>query len=335
MESMTTMMIQGKHPSILAKGFGKKFGRSQWEAYRLLHTEASFIMSQATHDVYKEDGVDKYEYLATLDSRTCKICRPLDKKVFDTKDAVTGVNMAPMHALCRCTDAPYYEDTPTKGMTRFARDPETGKVYKVPAEMSYKVWHAEYIERNPEKVLAEKMLQHERADREQFKKYKGILGEDAPKTLDSFQRLKYTDSGKWERIKAEKQSRINQMDFSQMGGLKAKLGNKEVRLWYKSQDEKIPDMIDETRPLKEQAIQAFNLRNERRTQARELMKDKKAREELDKNHKNPVFEQIMEHKKKKYGLSDEEAYQDIIRSSTTTNKKYDRIAGVDREEEDR
>ena len=65
------------------------------------------------------------------------------------------------------------------------------------------------------------------------------------------------------------------------------------------------------------------------------MKDKKAREELDRNHKNPSFEQIMEHKKKKYGLTDEEAYQDIIRSSATTNKKYDRIAGVEREEEER
>lgn len=89
MESMTTMMIQGKHPRTLTKSFAKKFQTKQWEAYRLLHTEASFMMSQATHDVYKEDGVEKYEYIATLDNRTCEICRPLDKKVFDGKDAVT------------------------------------------------------------------------------------------------------------------------------------------------------------------------------------------------------------------------------------------------------
>ncbi len=144
-EAMTTMMIQGKHPNTLTKGFAKKFGRSQWEAYRLLHTEASFIMSQATHDVYKEDGVEKYEYIATLDSRTCEICRPLDGKVFDTDKAVTGVNIAPMHALCRCTDAPYYEDTPTAGMTRIARDKD-GNNIKVPASMTFADWKKEYME---------------------------------------------------------------------------------------------------------------------------------------------------------------------------------------------
>lgn len=334
-EAMTTMMIQGKHPSTLSKGFAKKFGRGQWEAYRLLHTEASFIMSQATHDVYKEDGVDKYEYIATLDSRTCEICRPLDKKVFDTEDAVTGVNMAPMHALCRCTDAPYYEDTPKAGMKRIARDPETGESYKVPVGMSYDEWHTKYIENDPQKALAELKVLLKNGDMEQYKDYKAIFGYDIAESFAEFQDMKYTKGEKWKEVKAEKQSRINQMDFSQMGKLKERLGNKEVRLWYKSQDEKIPNLVDGTKSSREQAIRAFNLRNEYRTQARELMKDKKAREELDRNHKNPSFEQIMEHKKKKYGLTDEEAYQDIIRSSATTNKKYDRIAGVDREEEER
>lgn len=144
MESMTTMMIQGKHPSTLAKGFSKKFGRSQWEAYRLLHTESSFIMSQATHDVYKEDGVEKYEYIATLDSKTCEICRPLDAKKIDVDKAVVGFNKAPMHPLCRCTDAPYYEDTPTAGMTRIARDID-GNNIKVPASMTFADWKKEYM----------------------------------------------------------------------------------------------------------------------------------------------------------------------------------------------
>lgn len=143
-EAMTTMMIQGKHPSTLAKGFAKKFQTKQWEAYRLLHTEASFMMSQATHDVYKEDGVEKYEYIATLDSKTCEICRPLDGKVFDTADAVTGVNLAPMHSLCRCTDAPKYEDTPTEGIKRIARDKD-GKNINVPASMTFTDWQKEYM----------------------------------------------------------------------------------------------------------------------------------------------------------------------------------------------
>ena len=58
------------------------------------------------------------------------------------------------------------------------------------------------------------------------------------------------------------------------------------------------------------------------------MKDLKAKAELDKKHRNPTFDEILEHKKKKYGLSEDEAYRDIIRSSTTTNKRYDKMAGV-------
>lgn len=39
-------------------------------------------MSEATHAGYKEDGVEKYEILATLDSKTCEICGELDGNVY-------------------------------------------------------------------------------------------------------------------------------------------------------------------------------------------------------------------------------------------------------------
>ena len=44
--------------------------------------------------------------------------------------------------------------------------------------------------------------------------------------------------------------------------------------------------------------------------------------------KNRTFEELLEHKRKKYGLTENEAYKGIIRSSTTTNEKYDKIAGI-------
>ena len=56
-----------------------------------------------------------------------------------------------------------------------------------------------------------------------------------------------------------------------MNGLKGKLGNKEVRQWYKKRDSLIPEMIDKSLPLKEQAMQAFDMRNQYRTQALPLM----------------------------------------------------------------
>ncbi len=143
-EAVTTMLIQGRHPSTLTKEFAKKMQSKKFDAYRLLHTESSFLMSEATHAGYKEDGVEKYEILATLDSKTCEICGELDGNVYEVGKEITGVNMPPFHPLCRCTDVPHYADTPTKGMARVARDPGTGKTYEVPADMTYKDWKREF-----------------------------------------------------------------------------------------------------------------------------------------------------------------------------------------------
>lgn len=202
-EAVTTMLIQGRHPSTLTKEFAKKMQSKKFDAYRLLHTESSFLMSEATHAGYKEDGVEKYEILATLDSKTCEICGELDGNVYEVGKEITGVNMPPFHPLCRCTDVPHYADTPTKGMVRVARDPETGKTYMVPADMTYKQWHEQYVEKNPDKRLAERKQRNKKADNEQFQRYRKILGKDAPETLDSFQTMKYTDSEKWNAKKRE------------------------------------------------------------------------------------------------------------------------------------
>lgn len=150
MEAVTTMLIQGRHPSSLTKEFAKKMNSKKFDAYRLLHTESSFLMSEATHAGYKEDGVPKYEILTTLDSKTCNVCGKLDNKVYEVGKEVTGVNMPPFHPLCRCTTVPHYDDTSTEGLTRAARDPETGKNYEVPADMTYDEWKKKYVDKQKE-----------------------------------------------------------------------------------------------------------------------------------------------------------------------------------------
>lgn len=201
MESLTTIMIQGVPPQNLAKDFAKKMQSKKYDAYRLLYTESSYLMSEATHAGYKEDGVEQYQIIATLDSKTCGICGKLDGKIFRVDEAVTGKNKPPFHCFCRCTDAAYYPDTPTEGEMRVARDPETGKTCEVPADMTYEEWHAEYIEKNPKKALAEKKERKRKADYEQYERYKNVLGKDVPDSLDSFQEMKYNDREKWKYTK--------------------------------------------------------------------------------------------------------------------------------------
>ena len=106
-EDITTMLVQGKNPQTLVKDFAKRFNTKEYEAYRLLHTESSFIIEQGTLAAYKEDRVEKYQILATLDMRTSDICREQDGKIYDVDKATVGVNYPPLHPfvvplLCQC-----------------------------------------------------------------------------------------------------------------------------------------------------------------------------------------------------------------------------------------
>lgn len=69
MESLTTMMIQGTPPQNLVDAFAKKMTPKRG-CLSSAPYESSYLMSEATHTGYKEDGVERYQILATLDSKT-------------------------------------------------------------------------------------------------------------------------------------------------------------------------------------------------------------------------------------------------------------------------
>ncbi len=139
-QALTTAFVQGKNPFELSKEIAKTFDVKRREAYRLLNTEAAFVQGQATADGYKEMGVDKYEICATLDSHTSQTCREQDGKVYEVAKMMVGVNYPPYHPNCRTTTVPVIGESNRTNDTRVARDPKTGKVVKVPANMTYREW---------------------------------------------------------------------------------------------------------------------------------------------------------------------------------------------------
>lgn len=147
-ENITTMIIQGKNPKTLSREFSKIFDTKEYEAYRLLHTEGSFIIEQGTLAAYKEDGVKEYQILATLDLKTSEICREQDNKIYEIDKAITGTNYPPFHYFCRTTTVPHYGDEEVG--KRVARG-EEGKTYEVPSNMSYTQWYDRYITKETEK----------------------------------------------------------------------------------------------------------------------------------------------------------------------------------------
>ncbi|WP_127539380.1 minor capsid protein [Paenibacillus illinoisensis] len=114
-------------------------------ASRVIRTEVTYMSNAGEMAAYREAGVDQYQFMATLDSRTSKRCREHDAKVYDVADAQPGKNMPPLHPWCRSTTRAWFGEEAIAGMQRRARDPQTGKTMLVPANLSYNDWYKQYV----------------------------------------------------------------------------------------------------------------------------------------------------------------------------------------------
>lgn len=102
----------------------------------------------------------------------------------------------------------------------------------------------------------------------------------------------------------------------------------EVRKWYLSQEATIPDLIDYNQPLKQQAYQAFSLRNKFRTTARELMANRELAESLYITDPNRTWEQIIQRQANK-GLTGDDIYKSIIQSSQRSRTSVNKSLGLE------
>lgn len=172
-----------------------------YAAARLLRTEVNRMHNDAAIQSYQAMGIKEYTFLATLDARTCSVCGALDGKVFKVSEAQTGVNLPPLHPNDRCTIAPKIPGVESDS-SRVARDPETGRNYKVPAGMTYEDWRKEISEKYGADSLekAQKKYWNRKTDAEQLKNLKSVLGKDAPKDLAELQNWKYNEPEKFKFV---------------------------------------------------------------------------------------------------------------------------------------
>ena len=197
--ALSQAFIRGDRIDKVIKTFYKKMGVGYSRAANIIQTEHAYIAGEATFKGYEETGVERYQYLATLDTRTSQICRDMDGKTFKLSEKVVWLNYPPLHCRCRSTTVPYFGDEESYGK-RIARDHE-GKVYYVPEDMKYHEWYDKYVKGNPDELLAEKKHKNRHADKKQYENYKKVLGKEVPRSLDEFQELKYTDDKKWKGLK--------------------------------------------------------------------------------------------------------------------------------------
>jgi len=140
---LTQAIIRGDSIDYTAKVIAERMGVGYRAAQRLVRTEASHIQNEASFDAYRASGVvKKYEFLATLDSRTSSICRSMDNMVFPLSEKEIGVNFPPLHSNCRSTTVPYFDDEIDPG-ERIARDSKG--TYYVPGDISYRDWLEKHV----------------------------------------------------------------------------------------------------------------------------------------------------------------------------------------------
>lgn len=196
-DALSVGLIRGETPEDITKRLLKRVDVSFSDARRLVRTEMARVHEESSLTSYAQMDVEKYEFLATLDRKTSKICQEKDGKVYDVKEAKVGINMPPMHPNCRSTTVPYFEDDAGE---RFARNAD-GKGYMVPQDMTYKEWYGnlDYTEQNKMR-LYNAMDTNQKRDDEQYTKYKNVLGSRMPKKSE-FLKSKYGDGIMLEEIR--------------------------------------------------------------------------------------------------------------------------------------
>lgn len=132
-------LLSGQSIEKTTKQIKDRFNVSKYYSERLVRTETNHFNNEADAMAYEEMGIDKYVFVATLDSRTSEKCQSMDNKVFDYKDKEVGVNFPPLHPNCRSKTRGYLGEEMEKTLKRRARNPITGQT-EIINNVSYQEW---------------------------------------------------------------------------------------------------------------------------------------------------------------------------------------------------
>ena len=122
----------------LAGGNGMKLANNQVRT--IVRTSVNQVQTMASQEVYaaNQDVTGRYEYVATLDSKTTALCGSLDGKTFRYGEGP----MPPQHFNCRSTTVPIIDD---EDLRRRYPDTRPSSVGRVSQDESYPDW----LKKNP------------------------------------------------------------------------------------------------------------------------------------------------------------------------------------------
>lgn len=104
-EGLIECVAAGNKTSQLKKVLQDRFSVSYNRADTLVRTEMAHIQTEAAKQRYKDYGIQKVQFWADPDERTCEVCGKLHKKVYPVGMTVP----LPAHPNCRCCVLPVVE----------------------------------------------------------------------------------------------------------------------------------------------------------------------------------------------------------------------------------
>ncbi|MCQ4363150.1 minor capsid protein [Mycobacterium gordonae] len=222
-EIITEGVTLGQSNDKMTRKLADAMDASYSRASTLIRTETNYVYNQGALKGYAAVGVEQYEFLATLDMRTSEQCRMHDGRRFKVSEAQAGSNYPPLHPNCRSTVIPVMDDGAVG--ERIARSPE-GDQYYVPGDMKYQEWYDKHVVGQygaEQAAVYRKQVRNASSDRRQLNQYERLIGDDAPASLEDFQRMKYTDPASWAKMQRQAGTfrKINQGQYSD--GYKDKL----------------------------------------------------------------------------------------------------------------
>ena len=116
---------------------GQRFNVGSFYAERLIRTETNHFENETEFIAYREMGIDKYVFVATLDGLTSDVCRNHDGQIYKMSERQGGYNYLLLHPF-RHSTARGYIGKEYEPKMRAVRNKLGGK-YFVP-NMSYNEW---------------------------------------------------------------------------------------------------------------------------------------------------------------------------------------------------
>ncbi len=147
------------------------------------------------------------QWNAVLDGKTRESHRLVDKEWRELEEPFSNGLMYPKEpgapAAERCNCRCILDDVPRwyaqQGGFKYRRNNETGEIIEC---KNYAEFKEKYLNdpNRLNKIRWDKVAT--KTDKEQFARYKSVLGKNAPKTLDEFCKIKYNKDDEWKNLKS-------------------------------------------------------------------------------------------------------------------------------------